>query len=544
MSSLSEHVDRLSLLAKSIRSSATNISRETTGPFTEAVLHTPLGDLIRDVDPAELGLFTLVSPAKPADPEVPAPSYSEIARAEFHGATPLKKPPAPRKGRHDPQGRPGEHDPEVYARAAIKYLDRYRSIRPMPRASDQAIRIMEQLGVVRSHVRQLSEQLKQHSAAGPPQPPASPKSVVREEEQRVQAAQEQLAELRKRKEVLLKQKASGRIPRPKVKPRPQTPPPPPVDEQEDTFWNTPAASARTLHFAGDSLLDEHVDLADVSVTSFATPIAPRIGGKFTPKPSSTPKPKLSPEDELDMRRELSLDDDSPVSEIVTQSEEPVPEDDAGGFDRTVMLSKSTPPQTEASEPDVTITAKSEPATPTPPLLEAVATPGPHRHKIKVTTELEQIAAKIWATIGEVIMPGSSFDVSGEGGSKPPHAKETIAHLQTLSTKTPSPSSPSTASLSSFSFSATIPASSANLSQPTAQQVLTAHMLLVLLSSPPSYAMPLGKLKESLNAKTEEIGISASAVGGSGATRPIYGCVAKRLLKIERGGGEQVVKFDI
>lgn len=58
-------------------------------------------------------------------------------------------------------------------------------------------------------------------------------------------------------------------------------------------------------------------------------------------------------------------------------------------------------------------------------------------------------------------------------------------------------------------------------------------------------MPLTQLKEALSAKTAELGVSAvTAIGGSGVTRPIYGCVAKRLLTIDRSGGGQVVKFDV
>ena len=59
------------------------------------------------------------------------------------------------------------------------------------------------------------------------------------------------------------------------------------------------------------------------------------------------------------------------------------------------------------------------------------------------------------------------------------------------------------------------------------------MLLALLKAPPQYALPLNKLKEVLSAR-----------GALAVTKPIYGCVAKRLLKIERGGREQVVKFDV
>ena len=122
---LPDHVDRLSLLAKSIRANASAISPNTSGPFTEAVLRTPLGDLIRDIDPAEMGLFTLVALPQPvvSENDTALPGEGELVRVEFHGATPLKKPPAPKPGR--PEGhRTGEHEPEVYARAAVKYLNR------------------------------------------------------------------------------------------------------------------------------------------------------------------------------------------------------------------------------------------------------------------------------------------------------------------------------------------------------------------------------------------------------------------------------------
>ena len=138
-------------------------------------------------------------------------------------------------------------------------------------------------------------------------------------------------------------------------------------------------------------------------------------------------------------------------------------------------------------------------------------------------------------MGDTIMPGHTFD-------KPPHAKETMyvfivimilkflksllcssAHLQALSTESPSPDSPSVSSLSSLATA------QAGGGPPTAQQIHTARILLALLSAPPNYSMPLNALKEVLN---------------NAGTRPIYACVAKRLLKIERGGGEQVVKFDL
>lgn len=121
MSNLADLIDRLSSTVKSIRSTAAAISdpnADSEGPFTRAVLHTPLGDLIRDVDSSELGLFTLVTPAAAPHQEK---AKDEITRVEFPGATPLKRPAAARR---DDAMRIKELEPEVYAQAALKYLDR------------------------------------------------------------------------------------------------------------------------------------------------------------------------------------------------------------------------------------------------------------------------------------------------------------------------------------------------------------------------------------------------------------------------------------
>lgn len=121
MSSLADHIDRLSSTVKSIRSAAAAISDPnltSEGPFTRAVLHTNLGDLIRDIDSSELGLFTLVNPTTASHQDK---AKDEITRVEFPGATPLRRPPAARR---DDAMRIKELEPEVYAQAALKYLDR------------------------------------------------------------------------------------------------------------------------------------------------------------------------------------------------------------------------------------------------------------------------------------------------------------------------------------------------------------------------------------------------------------------------------------
>jgi len=338
----------------------------------------------------------------------------------------------------------------------------------------------------------------------------------------------------------MKRKAKPKVAltRPKVNPR--TPPPPPPDAQEESFWNTPAAAARTLNFVGDSLLDEEVDVGDISAASFASPLPARSRSRSfvrtAPRKSETePETEDQPDEDLASapRPTSPLDD--------TSQPQDVDEDDEG--EQTVVLSRPPPSVADPPSsggrphPETPYEAPSQPIAEPTTVLETPSHPE-KKPKMKITTELEQIVSKIWGTIGELIMPGNPYDISGSSGSKPPRAKETIAHLQMLSTLTPSPGSPTASSISSFSHTAAPPSASAKT---TAQQVLTAHMLLALLSSPPSYALPLGRLKETLASKSKEIGISA--IGGSGVTRPVYGCVAKRLLKIERGGGEQLVKFD-
>ncbi|KAI0661252.1 hypothetical protein C8Q70DRAFT_969737 [Cubamyces menziesii] len=535
MATLTDHVDRLSAIAMSIRAAAAPPPRSAIpGPFTRAILETPLGDLIRDIDPAEMGLFTLVQPQQPLVPEV-EPTNVEIARVEFLGATPLRKPPSARHPRPDGQ-RPREHDPEVYANAALKYLDRYQSIRPMPRASEQAVQMLDRLEEVRANIHRLSEQLKQQPGTDPAEPPLSPKSAIKEEERQIQDIQSQIQYLKQRKEELAKKKSRTLL-KVKREPKPQAPESPasPPDEREETFWNTPGAAARTLHFTGDSLLDEEIDINDVSAASFGTPVT---------------KQKVPEKASLhDMGAHASHSDAQPggpeqdqyAEDEEDEVESVLDEDDA--TEPTVVLQKvpspPSPPQKPRSPEPEPVRKQERPPEP------VSLTSGGHRPKVKVTTELERVVEKIWATVGEIIMPGNPFDALGKSTnkSKPPRAKETMAYLQELSNHTPTPASPSASSFSSLSGAAPSGPGAA----PTAQQVLTAHMLLVLLGAP-GFALTLRALKETLAEKAAAIGAgggaSAGLLGGSAVTKPVYGCVAKRLLKIERGAGEQVVKFDL
>lgn len=103
-------------------------------------------------------------------------------------------------------------------------------------------------------------------------------------------------------------------------------------------------------------------------------------------------------------------------------------------------------------------------------------------------------------------------------------------LRTLASKTPAPSSPTGSSLSSFS-TAQCPHD-----EPTTQQIQIAQLLIALLTAQPSHTLPMNRLKD----------IMTGNAGATGAphTRALYACVAKRLVRIERGKGEQSVRFDI
>lgn len=118
--SLPDHIELVSSISKSIRTNASELDDSAPGFFTNAVLRTPLADLIREADPSEVGLFTLVPPSSygvGAEEEVEPGSTTHVTRVDLPSATPLR----PRTGR---EIKTQDHEPEVYANAALKFLDR------------------------------------------------------------------------------------------------------------------------------------------------------------------------------------------------------------------------------------------------------------------------------------------------------------------------------------------------------------------------------------------------------------------------------------
>lgn len=550
MPSLSDHIEHLTATAKAVRTSATTIVPTDhnpfaqTGPFTRAVLDTPLGDLIRDIDTSELGLFTLVPPPDAGVRKQPenGPRQGQISRAGFPGATPLRKPPPKR----DEVNKPREPEPEVYAMAALKYLDRYQSIRPMPRARSQVIALSQQLAEVRANIKHLSETLQESASSASASVPTTQTSSVAEEEKRIHELQDRLAELRLQKESLLRAKESEGRNSPSVSSKfnaKQGNRGPPLsassrepDTHEDAFWSTPSTPARTLRFS-EKLMDEEIKFGDLSTISFESPEpVPRsvfanltAGGDLDGENLDDTSHSAMDDSIFDSGKDgdgAGLDDrpGSALSqtpkgiEIDNLGSEDAGEEEEEEEEKTVVLSKQPPLPSQspppartdflrASDADIGITV--------PPAEPRVATNAP---KVRVTPELERIVAKIWSTVGEVISPGNHYS----NGVKPPRAKETLAHIQSLAVQSPTPQSPTSISVSSSSSAL----SSSPRSGPTTHQINTAQLLHTLLAAP-NFSMQLNKLKV--------------AIGG---TRALYACVAKKLIRIDRSSGEQVVLFDI
>ncbi|KAI0029713.1 hypothetical protein K488DRAFT_88464 [Vararia minispora EC-137] len=534
MPTLADQIDRLTNAARSVKSSATSISASTLesgGPFTQAVLDVPLGDLIRDADPSELGLFTLISPtgnpSREADPSGP----SEVTRVEVVNATPLRKPPIVRKD----TVRPLEQDPEVYAMAALKYIDRYASIRPMPRARSQVTAMLGQLEEIRTNMDMLNEALSRVPSGSAPDDdrPASPKVLIAEEERHIQKLQESIRQMQKRRESL--QRKSVIMP-PKTSRTPKTLHK--IDYQEESFWNTPSLKAHLPQFEDSLLVDERVDVAEMT-TSFDSPLMHRTTHRGRASPAVYNDVDASPVDALAVQ---DIEQDVEVGEETIHGEESRDSRGVGqdaSEDATITLSGQpatslfVSPRSQPASGDTSVSVIEVEPNQDLPTATDVTSSG--KRKVRITTDVERIVAKIWSTVGDIIMPGHKYDVSGTTVMKPPRAKATITHLQSISVQTPTPLSPTTSSLSSMSLA---PAASGQI---TPQQVLTAQMLLALLSSPPEFALPLNKVKEILGSKNGPV--HPGAMAGL-PTRVLYGCVAKKLVKIERGGGEQTVRFDV
>ncbi|OJA18410.1 hypothetical protein AZE42_06387 [Rhizopogon vesiculosus] len=189
------------------------------------------------------------------------------------------------------------------------------------------------------------------------------------------------------------------------------------------FWNTPATSARTLRFT-DKLMDEEVDINDVSVMSFTSPVS---------RPRSVLSSLGLPVDEDSFDNGLPVDEDSfDNCERGTRPDESVMPDPPDKEVVAEECNEQVPILAESHTPSETETPL--PAHPELPIHAAVPPGSARKPKVRMNSEIERIVTKIWSTVGEIIMPGHPFDPTGSvsGGSKPPRAKETLYVRSNLS----------------------------------------------------------------------------------------------------------------
>ncbi|PPQ99747.1 hypothetical protein CVT24_009730 [Panaeolus cyanescens] len=486
ITTLSDHIDAFTRHTRSINSSASQISNKSlhSSLFTRAVLNTHLGDLIRDIDPSELGLFTLTGPQNQQNYEKDTQQQHEIKRTEFTGATPLRRNPHRRDEKQS-------IEPEVYARAALKYVEQYQPIRPMPRAYDQIVSILNRLNDVRQKIDAFNSDLNKQPQENIPKEPLSSKAQIEQEEQRIRELQQRIAELNKKKDAAQKRRTASLKPSTLLEKKL-----PPTSPQEDNFWNTPIGPSRTLRFTeSDNLMDEQVNLGDISTASFGSPTVrlADLAGLQGPIFQSTVAATATREDTPTL---TEVNSEPGTSESFPETSES---------------------QDKASEP---VEAPSPKRRETP-----LKASGPK--KIRVNIELERIITKIISTMGNILLP----EHRNTQGSPP--VADIVAHLQQLASQSPQPDSPSTSAASTVSTDIT--------GRPSVQDILTAHLFTTLISATPNHSMALSKVKENVQLKIKSCGPLAA---GQTNTRILYGCVAKRLLKIDRGGGEQIVRFDI
>ena len=142
---------------------------------------------------------------------------------------------------------------------------------------------------------------------------------------------------------------------------------------EEKFWNTRVTAARTLRFA-DNLMDEQVDLGDITTTSFMSPLPPSPSIKIPLVGEA-----VTLLERLIVAQDHSLYDDHSDST----------KDSTGRADSTVIHS-SSPPTSQKSD--------TNPPSPTPeanqPDNHTLTVPSVKPPKVPLSTEVERFVVRI------------------------------------------------------------------------------------------------------------------------------------------------------
>ena len=166
-----------------------------------------------------------------------------------------------------------------------------------------------------------------------------------------------------------------------------------------------------MNFKGGLLLDESVNLGDISTSSFGTPLlvkgAPDLDDSLITQPQFTAKDEES-EDGQDSAPPSPLDGKAPAESAEADGDVAPPSPPEK--DHTPTLKSDPEPQTPSRRVKMQITMETE----------AIVV-GTQRRLVTISWLTLRVKAKIWATIGDLIQPG--YQHPGEG--KTLRAKETM-----------------------------------------------------------------------------------------------------------------------
>lgn len=156
-----------------------------------------------------------------------------------------------------------------------------------------------------------------------------------------------------------------------------------MDAQEEDFWNTPGAPARTLHFTGDLLTDEQLDISGY-YPSLTSPFPTSQPPTFPEAPRESRAMQFAQKEPPSLG-DISLQSYQDAVQSIPESGSRHDDDD----DRTVILANE--PTSEPREDN------RQEATPTEEPPSATLERGEaqeRKARFKVTTELERIVVRL------------------------------------------------------------------------------------------------------------------------------------------------------
>jgi len=161
-----------------------------------------------------------------------------------------------------------------------------------------------------------------------------------------------------------------------------------LDPKEDSFWTTPGAG-KTLQFKNELLIDEDVDLGNVT-SSFSTPVVPLKSSVLRSVPTDPPFQEEGTTDDMVPEDPSTLEG---TFDLTTGARDSSVEVDERANDRTIGVKYRPAQSSPPSDPP----PKSEPGTPvasTGPLTSSsIAGNLGHTHsakKIRLTSDVERI----------------------------------------------------------------------------------------------------------------------------------------------------------